>query len=133
MSVFGRQVSGKTVAGIALLMIVTALLPVMTSAPARDIVLVTKDMAFYLEGDPSTPNPVIEVKAGERVRIVLRNQERGVMHDFAVPSMRSAIDGLRWNEQGDVTFDIPDVPGNYEYVCRPHLLMMKGVIKVVAR
>lgn len=132
MSVFGRKVSGKTVAGVALLMIVAALLPVMTSAPARDIVLVTKDMAFYLEGDPSTPNPVIEVKAGERVRIVLRNQERGVMHDFAVPSMRSAIDGLRWNEQGEVTFDIPDVPGNYEYVCRPHLLMMKGVINVVA-
>jgi len=132
MSVFGRQVSGKTVAGIALLMIVTALLPVMTSAPARDIVLVTKDMAFYLDGDPSTPNPAIEVKAGERVRIVLRNQERGVMHDFAVPSLRSAIDGLQWNEQGEVTFDVPDVPGNYEYVCRPHLLMMKGVIKVVA-
>jgi len=132
MSVFGRRLSGKTVAGVALLMIVMALLPVMTSAPARDIVLVTKDMAYYLEGDPSMPNPVIEVKAGERVRIVLRNQERGVIHDFAVPAMRAAIDGLRWNEQGDVSFDVPDAPGNYEYVCRPHLLMMKGVMTVVA-
>lgn len=132
MSVFGRKVSGKTVAGVALLMIVTALLPVMTSAPARDIVLVTRDMTFYLEGDMSTPNPVIEVKAGERVRVVLRNEERGLIHDFAVPAMHSAIDGLRWSEQGEVTFEVPDAPGTYEYVCRPHMLMMKGIITVVA-
>ena len=132
MSVFGRRISGKTVAGVALLMIVAALLPVMTSAPTRDIVVVTKDMAFYLEGDMSTPNPDIEVRAGERVRIVLRNEERGLIHDFAVPAVHSAIDGLRWSERGEVTFEAPDVPGSYEYVCRPHLLMMKGIIKVVA-
>jgi uncharacterized cupredoxin-like copper-binding protein len=132
MSVFGRRVSGKAVAGVAMLMIVAALLPVMTMAPTRDITLVTRDMAFYLVGDLSTPNPVIEVKAGERVRVVLRNEERGMTHDFAVPAVRSAIDGLRWNEQGEVTFEVPDAPGTYEYVCRPHLLMMKGIIKVVA-
>jgi plastocyanin len=132
MSVFGRKISGKTVAAVALLMVVAALLPVMTSAPARDIVLVTRDMSFYLENDMATPNPTIEVKAGERVRVVLRNQERGLVHDFAVPAMHSAIDALRWNEQGEVTFEAPDVPGTYEYVCRPHLLMMKGLITVVA-
>lgn len=132
MSVFGRRVSGTTVAGVALLMVVAALLPVMTSEPVRDIVLVTRDMTFYLDGDMSTPNPMIEVKAGERVRVVLRNEERGLMHDFAVPAMHSAINALRWSEQGDVTFEIPDAPGTYEYVCRPHLLMMKGIITVVA-
>ena len=133
MSVFGRTVSGKTVAGVALLMIVAALLPVMTSAPVPDITLVTRDMTFYLEGDMSTPNPTIEVKAGERVRIVMRNEERGFIHDFAVPALHSAIDGLQWKEQGEVTFEVPDVPGSYEYVCRPHMLMMKGHITVVAR
>ncbi len=133
MSVFGRKISGQTVAGVALLMVVAALLPVMTSAPARDIVLVTRDMSFYLEGDMATPNPVIEVKAGERVRIVLRNEERGLVHDFAVPALHSAIDGLRYNEEGDVAFEAPDVPGTYEYICRPHMLMMKGTITVRAR
>lgn len=133
MSLFGRKVSGRAVAGIALLMVVAAFLPVMTSAPVRDITLVTRDMTFYLEGDLSTPNPTIEVKAGERVRVILRNEERGLIHDFAVPAMHSAIDGLRWNEQGDVTLEVPDVPGTYEYVCRPHMLMMKGTINVVTR
>jgi plastocyanin len=63
---------------------------------------------------------------------VLRNDDRGVIHDFAVPAVHGAIDGVGWNERGEVTFDVPDVPGTYEYICRPHLLMMKGVLKVVA-
>ena len=87
-------------------------------------------MAFYIEGDASTPNPTIEVKAGERVRIVLRNQDRGMTHDFAVPALAAAMDAIRWNESGDVTFDVPETPGAYEYECRPHRLIMRGVLRV---
>ena len=130
MSIFGRRVSIRLVAGLAAAMIVGALLPVMTTAPAREITLVVRDMAFYLDGDFAHPNPVIEVAAGEHVRIVLRNEERGTEHDFAVPAVGVASDLLHWRERDVVSFEVPDTPGAYEYVCTPHRLMMRGTLRV---
>ena len=120
----------KLVAVVAALMIVGALLPAMSRTPAREITLVAKDMAFYLESDPATPNPTIELKAGERVRIVLRNLDRGMSHDFALPAASVGLDRIDWNQQADLTFDVPDTPGTYEYLCRPHEFMMRGRVIV---
>ena len=50
----------------------------------------------------STRTRRIEVKAGERVRVVLRNQDRGMTHDFAVPVLGAAVAPMRWNESDDV-------------------------------
>jgi len=119
--------TAATVVGVLLL---AALLPALTTAPAREITLVTRGMAFYIDGDRSTPNPTIEVKAGERVRIVVLNQDRGMTHDFAVPAMAAAMNAIRWNQSSDVTFDVPETPGTYQYECRPHRLMMRGVLRV---
>jgi plastocyanin len=102
----------------------------MTSSPSREMRLIAKDMAFYLENGPAGPNPDIEVKTGETVHLVFRNQERGILHDFAIPAAHVATDVLRWNEEATVTFEAPHTPGLYEYVCRPHLLMMKGTLRV---
>jgi plastocyanin len=87
-------------------------------------------MAFYLESDLTTPNPTIEVKAGERVRVVVRNQDRGLTHDFAVPLIGAVMNEIPWNQSDELVFDVPDEPGIYEYVCRPHRLMMRGTIRV---
>jgi plastocyanin len=131
MSIWGRRVSGKAVAAVAVLFVVVAgLLPVLTKARAREVTLVARDMAFYLEEEAQTPNPVIVAKPGETIRVVLVNRDRGVTHDFAVPAVKASTDLIDWNEQDEVTFDVPDEPGTYEYVCRPHLLMMKGTLRV---
>jgi len=131
MSILGRKVSAKAVAALALLMLMGAMLPAMSSTPTREVTLVARGMAFYLAEDPATPNPTIELRAGERVRIVLRNDERGMTHDFAVPALGAGTDLLDWRESDEVTVDVPDRPGAYEYVCRPHLLMMRGTIRIV--
>ena len=134
MSILGHHVSrtvlARTAATVVAVMLLAALLPALTAKPTREIVLVTSGMAFYIEGDAGTPNPTIEVKAGERVRFVVRNQDRGMTHDFAVPAVAAAMDAIRWNQSGDVTFDVPDTPGTYQYVCRPHRLMMRGLLRV---
>jgi plastocyanin len=130
MSIFGRRVSVRAVSAVACVLIVGALLPVMSKAPSREITLVARGMAFYLESDPGTPNPTIRVSAGETVRVVLRNEDRGMTHDFAVPAFDEALDGIDWNESDDVTIDVPETPGTYEYRCRPHTLMMRGVLIV---
>jgi plastocyanin len=111
-------------------MLVGAWLSAVARTPDREIVLVAKDMSFYLESDPTTANPTIEVKAGERIRIVLRNADRGMTHDFAFPAISAGLEQIDWNETGDVTFDVPETPGIYEYVCRPHRFMMRGSIIV---
>ncbi|MBM3820234.1 MAG: hypothetical protein FJW14_14625 [Acidimicrobiia bacterium] len=130
MSIFGRTVSGRAVAALALLMVVVALLPALSSAPPREVTLVVRGMAFYLKDDPLTPNPTLDLRAGERVRIVLENRDRGMTHDFAVPALDAALEPLSWSEIDAVVFDVPDAPGTYEYVCRPHRLMMRGTIRV---
>ena len=131
MSILGRKIPGKVVAAVAALMIVGALLPVMTTSRVdREVTLVAQGMTFYLEGD-NKPNPTITVKAGETVRVVLKNQDRGMTHDFAVPALDEAMSILNWNESDDLTLDVPSTPGTYEYICNPHRLMMRGVIRVV--
>jgi plastocyanin len=130
MSILGRKVSTKVVATAAVCLLLAALLPAVTRTPTREVVLVVKGMAFYLESDPATPNPVIEVRAGERVRVVVRNQDRGLTHDFAVPLIGAVTHEIPWNQTDEVVFDVPDERGIYEYICRPHRLMMRGTIRV---
>jgi plastocyanin len=131
MSVLGHPLSAKQIGGLVGLMLLAALLPALSSTPVREVTLVAKGMVFYLEDDLQTPNPVIEVKAGERVRVVLLNQDRGMTHDFAVPTLDAALNPVSWNQSGDVVFEAPSQPGTYQYVCRPHSLMMKGTIRVL--
>jgi plastocyanin len=120
----------KLVAIVVGVVVVGALLAAVSRTPAREITLVARGMAFFLENDPGTPNPTLRVKAGERVRIVLRNEDRGFVHDFAVPAVETAVDRINWNEASAATFEMPSAPGTYEYVCQPHRLMMSGTLIV---
>ena len=131
MSILGRRVSNKWVTAFAAAMVcAVGLLPVWTKARVTEVVLVASDMAFRLESDPSMPNPVITVPAGETIRVVLKNRDRGMTHDFAVPSLGAATGAIKGDEQDAITFEVPAKPGTYEYVCRPHKLMMKGTLRV---
>lgn len=132
MSIMGRRVPVKVVVAMAALFVaVVGLLPVMSKGRGREITLVARDMAFYLESDAKNANPIIEVKPGETIRLTLRNRDRGITHDFAVPAVDAATKTLSWNEDDELTFDAPGKPGTYDYLCRPHSLMMKGTFRVV--
>lgn len=133
MSILGRKVSLKAVSAVVMVLVVCALIPLVSKSPSREVTLVARGMAFYLASDLSTPNPIIEVKAGERVHITFRNEDRGMTHDFAAPAIAgAAVDLVDWKESADVTWQAPSQPGMYEYVCRPHRAMMHGTIRVVA-
>jgi plastocyanin len=131
MSIWGRRVPVKLVAAVAASMVIAALLPVMTRSAEREVTLVARGMTFYLESDPRTPNPTLTFTAGETVRIVLKNQDRGMTHDFAAPALDAGLGSLNWNEEVSTTVDVPSEPGTYEYFCNPHRLMMRGTITVV--
>ena len=130
MSILGRRISTQPIAIVAVVfMIAMGVAGALMGENAREITIVARDMAFYVHGN-STANPVIEARAGETLRIVLENRDPGMTHDFAVPAVKAATDMLKWNEDDEITFQVPSEPGTYEYVCQPHLLMMKGTIVV---
>lgn len=95
----------------------------------REIVLVARDMSFYLDG-AGAENPTLRLKAGEDIRLVLRNEEPGVTHDVVVSAWKVATRRLQARERDAVVFRVPDVPGRYEYLCNPHASMMRGIIEV---
>ena len=131
MSIMGRRVSIRIVLLLAACLVVGTLIPVMSRSDAREIHLVVRDMAFYLADDPRTANPTLTVSAGETVRIVIRNDDRGYKHDFAMPTADASTRTLAFGEQSEVTLTVPSKPGSYTYECRPHRAMMRGVITVL--
>ena len=103
---------------------------VSTREDVREVALVVRNMTYYLDG-VETPNPPLRFKAGERVRLTLRNEDRGMTHDFNIRSWGVATEVLDGAGQDTVTFRVPAQPGGpVEYTCTPHTAMMTGSIVV---
>jgi plastocyanin len=97
----------------------------------REVVLVARHMGYF-EGGGQVPNPTITVRAGERVRFVLVNEDRGMLHDLAIESLAVTIPVLSGDgSRGWTMLDVPDAPGRHEYVCTLHERLMRGVLEVV--
>lgn len=91
--------------------------------PVREISLEARGAAF------NGVNPTIEARVGEKLRIVVRNSDAGVLHEIAVPSLGTGTKEIGSGEE--VVLEVPlDRPGTYEYVCPRHRAMMKGTIVV---
>lgn len=97
----------------------------------RSITLVARDMAFYLEHDP-TPNPRLALRRGESLRITLRNEDRGMTHDLVLEGegRRRATRALRPGESATLELRAPDRSGEVAYSCSLHDQMMRSVLEV---
>jgi plastocyanin len=100
-----------------------------TSSGPREIRMVVRDMHFYLEGQ-ADPNPTLRLHTGETVRLVLRNEDGGMRHDFAVPGWHAATRRIESGEEASVTFRAPDRAASQAYKCTPHGAIMRGTILV---
>ncbi|MEE9561586.1 MAG: cupredoxin domain-containing protein [Thermoanaerobaculia bacterium] len=96
----------------------------------RQIVLEARDMAFYLP-DNNEPNPMLILRAGEKVRLRLINRDRGFEHDWKVESLKLATRLLPGNGASDqIVLTAPEEPGRHEYVCSLHSKIMRGILEV---
>jgi hypothetical protein len=96
----------------------------------REVALLARGMTFVLATAPDIPNPTLHFRAGERVRVVLKNEAPGLLHNFEIPAWNVKVDQLRAGETGEVVFTVPDRPQRSEYRCRPHAELMHAVVEV---
>jgi plastocyanin len=117
---------------LVLVMAAAVLLPRIVSSRegVRDVTLVVRSMTYYLEGS-DTPNPSLRFTAGEQVRLTLRNEDTGMMHDFNIPSWSVATKVLDGKGEDSITFRVPGGSKDaITYTCTPHSAMMNGSIIV---
>jgi plastocyanin len=95
------------------------------------VTLVARGVTFTLAEQPDIANPIIRLRAGERVRLILRNEAPGLLHDIVIPAWDVAVDPVRTGQTAEVTFAVPATPGRTAYRCRPHGELMNGVIEVL--
>lgn len=96
---------------------------------AREVRLVARDMAFYLPGG-DLPNPTLRLAAGERVRIVLENDDPGMMHDLVAQGLGVATPLIERGGTAGVELRVPGTPGTHEYLCSLHPVLMRGLVEV---
>lgn len=126
-----RAVAGGII--IAVVALVATLLPMLASSGregVREIRIVARDMSFYVDGQ-AEPNPTITFRAGERVKLVLRNEDPGMSHDFAVKAWSVGTKLLEdRGEQDSISFTVPEARGTTAYHCTPHSKMMSGTLRI---
>ena len=98
----------------------------------RELTLYAHDMAFFAPGSAQR-NPVLQVFAGERVRLTVVNDEPGMRHDLAVAALGLVIPPLDTTpgSRGTAVLTVPERPGRYTYVCSLHSQLMRGVLEVL--
>lgn len=121
-------------AGIAITIaaVAVSLLPMLASSGTgnvREVRLVVRDMTYYLDGS-TEPNPTLQFRAGEQVRLVLKNDDPGMDHDFVIPAWDTRTKLLEGRGEDMVLVKVPDTRGTETYQCTPHSGMMRGSIRV---
>jgi plastocyanin len=119
--------TGVSVAVVALLAM--AAIGSMAKSRVREVSLVARGMAFYADGT-SKANPILHARPGERLRITVVNSAPGMVHDLAIDAVSASTPPLTAGQAASIEFTAPETPGDYTYRCRPHALMMKGVLTV---
>jgi len=99
------------------------------SQAVREIHLVVRDMTFYVDG-AGDANPTLYARPGERVRVILRNTDVGMSHDFVIRSWSVKTRLLKGKGEDRIEFTVPGTRGAHVYTCSPHAGMMGGTIVV---
>ncbi|MBN4073986.1 cupredoxin domain-containing protein [bacterium AH-315-E10] len=110
------------------LVIVSVLIPLSMSNmkqpdPVIVIEVIAKDMKF------NQTNPTLYFKPGTRIRLILRNEDPGMLHDLVIESLGIRTPVIKEGEQAIIEFQVTE-EGQFNYICSLHPLMMKGIVWV---
>jgi hypothetical protein len=102
---------------------------VWTRSDVREVRVVARGMQYYVEGS-TEPNPVLRLRRGEQVRVTLRNEDRGMTHDFRIPRLDVGTALASFGEEKSFSFRVPRDTAALQYACTPHSAMMGGEVAV---
>ncbi|HEY5707310.1 MAG TPA: cupredoxin domain-containing protein, partial [Terrimicrobiaceae bacterium] len=84
------------------------------------IVIVAKDQAFHLEGQPDVRNPPITLKRGQITELVLRNDDPSrILHCLSISGLDVKISSIDSGQTVSVTVR-PAERGTLTYACLMH-------------
>jgi len=101
-------------------------------AVSREITMVAKNMVFNVPSLESSgeANPTITLKRGQKITIILRNDDAGMLHDLLIEGLDVRLEAVSFGETTRLTFTVPREPGKYVYLCSFHPTRMRGVFIV---
>ena len=88
----------------------------------HEVRITAREMSFHVE-DIAGANPTMALTAGEQVKVTIRNEDKGMLHDFSIPEWGVRTGGVEWGDE-------PATASTLSYVCTPHSVMMSGRITV---
>lgn len=89
-------------------------------APKIRIVLIAKDQAFHLEGQPELPNPPITLVRGQTTELVLRNEDPShVLHCLSISGLDVKTPSIDSGQLLTVKIR-PGKRGTHTYACLMH-------------
>ena len=100
-----------------------------SSDDVQEIRLVARDMTYF-DAATREANPTLRLKRGERIRLVLTNDDRGYTHNLVSPALGVSLPLLEAGKTQAIEVTVPDVPGPSTYSCGPHGQMMRGNIAI---
>ena len=85
---------------------------------------------FRLESSAAPPTTgTLSFEPGERIRLIVRNNDIGVLHSIRLPGIDDTLRHIRWEEQAVIEFTAPEA-GAFEYICPQHAPKMQGRIRI---
>lgn len=97
-------------------------------AKTREIVMVTRDVAFEVPGQLGA-NPTLQLKKGQPVRLILRNDEpEKILHCFTIGGLGvKTTKDLATGESETLVFT-PLERGTFTYACLMHPMMAGKIV-----
>ncbi len=94
----------------------------------KELVIIAKDMNFHLQGAEEEP---ITVRMGERIRLLMRNEEEEpITHNLVIVGLGLRTGYLKPGESETLEF-VPSKTGTWLYACLLHPGLMEGQLKVL--
>ena len=123
-----RLIGGVGMAAILTLFGAIVMVPIWSQSAvaandAREIVLQARDLAF------GEANPTLSFKPGERIRLIVRNTDIGVLHSIRLPGIDDTLRHIPWDQEIVIEFTAPK-EGAFEYICPQHAPKMQGRIRI---
>lgn len=88
----------------------------------QEIVLIARQMVYNID------NPPLILKVGQPVRLIIINEDKGMLHDFVIEELDISTSGPLEYGQSEVINFVPTKKGKYEYFCSYHAKMMRGKV-----